>query len=489
MSNMKIDEERPYSWIDSFGDTYRYYQYPLAKACLFILIQETCERLAYYGIQSTIKSLLRNNYGFNDTEAGSFVGVFAGLTYVFTLLSAIIADTYLGAYMTILVFSVVYMFGLLSICIAAISFINQLWLVYVAIWFLLALGAGGIKSCVSVLGGQQYSPIDHKEEMTHFFSMFYACICLGALVGGISLSIVVQVTGSYTIAYVIPAVMFGMASLVLIYESGRYVKMKPHGSAVIKIFKVIVASIRHMSMKKCRISNGGHHEDHFIDDAQCLFTLLPVFALMIPFGVCYNQIFIGFETQSTMMKSTIFGYPMASEMMLNVSPLSVITGSILFDNLVFPFLRRKNMMPTVLWKFAIGFIFACLSNLCAIGLWYAIRAAPPNSVSIWWQVPQTSFTAIGELFIFSTCYEVAFSKSPEALKSVATAFYLVCYAISGFISAGYVQATQGWTDNDMWEYYFGTLAAMTGVCAIVSILSNKHFEKVFQRGEAHATNL
>ena len=485
MSSVKLEEERPYTWIDSFGDTYRYYQYPLLKVCSFILIQETCERLAYYGIQATIKSLLRNNYGFTDTQAGSFVGMFGGLTYVFALCSAVIADTYLGAYLTILIFSVIYMTGLVMICIAAVSFIDQLWMVYVSLWFLLAVGAGGIKSCVSVLGGQQYSPVDHKDKITQFFTLFYAAINLGALIGGIAVPQVAKYADSYAIAYTIPAIAFGLATVVLMYGSPRYVRMKPQGSAVLKIFKVVGSAIGHLSLKKCRKSNGGHHEDHFIDDAQCLFTLLPVFALVVPFGMCYNQIFIGFETQSTMMLSTIFGHPMAHEMIVNVAPISVITGSIIVDRFLFPFLRRKNMMPSVLHRFCVGFILACIGNLCAMGVWFAIRSAPINSLSIWWQVPQVSTIAIGEIFVFSTSYEVAFSKSPEPMKSVAAAFNLLCFAFSGFISAGYVQATHTWSVNNQWEYYFGVLAAMCAFFATVCLFTNKYFENVFERADAH----
>ena len=488
MSNLKIEEERRYTWIDSFGDIYRFYQHPLAKACSFILIQETCERLAYFGIQSTIKSLLRKNYGFDDVQAGSFVGVFSGLTYLFTLLSAVIADTYFGAYLTILVFSVIYMFGLVLICVAAISFIDQLWLVYFSLWLLLAMGAGGIKSCVTVLGGQQYSPIEQKDEMAQFFTFFYASTSLGALLGGVLVPIVAQLTDSYTIAYVMQAVFFGATTLIFIYGSRRYVLVKPHGSAFVKIFKVIATSIRRLSIKKCRISNGGHHEDQFIDDAQCVFTLVPVFVLMIPFGVCETQVFIGYETQGTMMRSHFFNYPMAHEMMINLIPISIIIGSSILDKLIFPFLKRKNWIPTVMVKFAIGFVFACISNFCAIAVWYAIRASPPNSVSIWWQVPQTSAVAIGGIFIYSTCYEIAFSKSPESLKSVSTAFFLVSFALSGFISAGYVQLTQSWIENNQWQYYFGVLAVISVIGGIVSGLGNNKMEQAFKRNETLAQN-
>lgn len=485
MSDSKIDEEKPYTWTDSFGNTYRYYRDPLMKVCSFILIQETCERLAFYGIQPTIKSFLRKSYGFGETAVCSFVGLFNGLTYIFALVSAILADTVLGTYLTIMIFSAVYMVGLVMLCIAAISFIDQLWMVYVALWVFLAVGAGGIKSCVSVLGAQQYSPVDHKDRITQFFTLFYASINVGALIGGIVVPTVAKNTDSYTIAYMIPTVAFAIATGVLLFGSSRYVMMKPQGSAVVEIFKVIGASACNLSVSKCRKSQGGKYDDHFIDDAVSLFTLMPLFGLVIPFNICYNQIFMGFETQSTMMKSTIFGFDMAHELMVNVDPIAVIVGSLVIDNFIFPFLRKKNMMPTILYRFVVGFTFSTLANLCAMAVEFAIQGSAENTVSIWWQIPQFSFVAFGEIFVISTSYEVAFSKSPESLKTVASAFNLLGFAIAGFISTALIQATNGWTSNSHWDYYYMVLASMSVVAGIVCFFSNAAFERIFARAEAH----
>lgn len=482
VSIKKPEDDRPLSWTDSSGNTYRFYEKPLAKACSFILLQETCERFAFYGLNNTLKKFLRDRFGFADTRANSFVLLFSGLSYVFSIFSAIIGDSFLGIYKTILAFSAVYMAGLVLLDITAIEGLDQLWMVYLSLYGLLAIGAGGIKSCVSVLGGQQYSPVEQKDMLTTFFTMFYASINVGALAGGFIVPLMVEQT-TYFYAYMVPAIAFAVATIVLIMGSKRYVVMKPQGSVVIKILKVIRDAAFAGSLNKQRESMGGKYEDHFINDARALFSLMPFFALAIPFQICYAQIFSGFESQSTKMHSSLFGWTMPYQWMVNVDPIAVIIGSLMVENFIFPYLRKRNMMPSVMSRFCIGFIMSFLANLSAMLVELAIVGSSENTVSIWWQVPQFSFIAFGEIFVISTSYEVAFTKSPDSLKAVASAFNLLCISIANMIASALVEVCEPWLEGGHFDYYFGLLAGMCGLFAIICYALNRYFEKVFARAE------
>ena len=488
-NNSKSKNERSVAWTDSTGTTHNYYQRPLLKVCSFILIQEMCERLAFYGIMPTLKQFLKKRYGFEGTESNSFVMLFNGICFMCAFLSAILADTVLGIYRTILVFSAVYMAGLALLCVSAINGIDQLWMVYLSLFGLLSVGAGGIKSCISVLGGQQYSPVDQKEQLTTFFTLFYASINVGAMVGGFTVPIVIQETGdNYFIGYLIPAIAFAVATVVLVLGSKRYILMTPQGSAVMEILRVIGAGTKKMSLNACRKSRGGVFEDHFIDDAKSFFSLIPFFAMVIPFNITYYQIFSGFESQSEKMASYMFGWKMPHEWMVNIDPIAVILGSLVVDKFIFPVLRKKDKMPSVMIRFAVGYCFGVLANLCALGVELLVKDVETGTVSIWLQVPQFAFVAFGEIFIFSTSYEVAFTKSPEALKAVASATNLVGFAIAGFTGSALFQVCGPWLKGNHYDYYF---ALFTGICAIFAILSvvlNNHFKRVFARAEEYQRN-
>lgn len=459
------------------------------KVCSFILIQEMCERLAFYGIMPTLKQFLKKRYGFQDTDSNSFVMLFNGICFCCAFISAILADTILGIYRTILVFSAVYMAGLALLCVSAIDGVNQLWMVYVSLFVLLSVGAGGIKSCVSVLGGQQYSPVDQKEQLTTFFTLFYASINVGALIGGFVVPIVIQETNkNYFIGYMIPAVAFAIATVVLIMGSRRYVLMKPQGSTVLEIIRVIGAGIKKLSLNACRRSQGGDFDDHFIDDAKSFFSLIPFFLMVIPFNITYYQIFSGFESQSEKMASYLFGWKMPHEWMVNIDPIAVILGSLVVDKLIYPTLRKKNKMPSVMIRFAIGYCFGILANLCALGVELVVMNAETGTVSIWMQVPQFAFVAFGEIFIFSTSYEVAFTKSPEPLKAVASATNLVGFAIAGFTGSALIQLCSPWLKGGHYDYYYALFTGISALFALLSVVFNKHFERVFSRAEEHQKN-
>jgi len=480
--NITPEEKKKLTWTDKSGHTYTYYEKPLLKVCSFILVQEACERFAYYGLTPCIKTFLRDVYGFSNPDANSFMYIFNGLGYASPVISAILSDTYLGVYNTILLFSAFYFIGLVCVDVAAIPGVIEPWLMYLGAWGFMALGTGGIKSCVSVLGGQQIHP-SQKEIMTSFFTLFYAAINFGALLGGFSVPMVCQEV-SYFAGFAIPVVMFAIATAVIMIGSKRYVKIKPEGSVVLEILKVVGSSIRKLSLSACRRSRGGKYEDVFIDDAAALFAIVPFFVMIIPFSVSYFQISTVWETQSDSMNRFVGGFELPTVYMGNIDPIAVILGALLTDKLIFPFLRSKNMMPSIPLRVSIGYIITAMANFCAMGVEMLIIASDPNSVSVWLQIPQFSLVAFGEIFIFATALEVAYTKSPDSLKTVATAFYLLSMSISSFISRAVGAACAGWFEANRYDLYYILLGSICILFAILSFLLRGIFERAFDRAEA-----
>ena len=486
---------RSLSWTDSSGTMYQYYKRPLAKACLFILVQEACERLAYYGIMPNLQNFLSQTLAITANDANQLISIFQALVYFFPLISATLADTWLGFFKTILLFSCIYMAGLTLLSISAIPSISQTWMVYVALMGLIALGAGGIKSCVNVMGASQFHPTEHQKEITRFFTFFYAAINIGAIVGGIVVPLVKQVTGSFFISYLIPLGSFAIATLVFVIGSPRYVKMNPQGSQVLEILKVIWTSMRNcVPVEMCKESRGGSFKDQFIDDTKSLGYLMPLFALTVPFNICYNQMQTAFFTQSQKLKSTFFGVEMEPAQIQNVDPIAVIAFSFMVEYFLYNQLRRWNMMPSILVRFSIGCIMGSLSVLCAMGLEFAIMNSPDpwETISIWWQVPQFSLVALGEIFLISTSYEVAFTYAPESLKGVGSGLNLVFMAIAAFISAALFGLCASWMPDfeknnpASWQdchfdYFFILLACISFAAAVASLACNPYFVKYVKK--------
>lgn len=460
---------------ESRGVTYYYKTNPLLYACPFILGQELCERLAYYGLTPTLKNFVKHVLGVSDSSASAYLGIFQGTMYVTPILSAIISDTYLGGYMTILIFSMIYMLGIVHVLLAAISEISQPWMLHLGLLVLISLGAGGIKSCVNVFGAQQFHPVTQKEKVTSFFTLFYASINVGSLIGGLSCPQVAE-SVSFFAAYLIPLCSFSLATLVFACGYGRYVKMIPSGSPVVRFAKFLFDALKRRSFKRCRVSQGGNVDDAFVDASIALLKLMPLCALQVPFLVAYNQMTTAYLTQGEKMKRQIFGAEFAAALMQNVDALTVIAFSVFVERLLYPKLRSMDRMPSVLSRFMIGNLFGASSLLSALIVELVVKSEPLGSVPIWWQVPQFACIAIGEIFMISTGYEVAFTYAPPELKTVSSACNLVFFAIAGYLSGALFLICSAWmpdfkaTDPQTYEeahydYYFTVLgSACLGGC-------------------------
>ena len=114
------------------------------------------------------------------------IHTFNTFAYAFPLLGAIIADSYLGKFRTILYFCLIYCLGSVVLAVTAIPGVTeggdgrpQAWGVFMGL-ALLAIGTGGIKPCVSSFGGDQFEESDVKG-LQFFFSLFYFAINCGSV--------------------------------------------------------------------------------------------------------------------------------------------------------------------------------------------------------------------------------------------------------------------------------------------------------------------
>ncbi|KAL8502299.1 hypothetical protein ACS0TY_021437 [Phlomoides rotata] len=111
--------------------------------------------------------------------------------------------------------------------------------------YLIALGTGGIKPCVSSFGADQFEDTDEveKKNKRSFFNWFYFSINIGALVTG-SILVWLQMNVGWNWGFGVPTV--AMAIAVTFFFSGTrlYRNQKPGGSPVTRICQVLVASFR-----------------------------------------------------------------------------------------------------------------------------------------------------------------------------------------------------------------------------------------------------
>ncbi|PYL02410.1 MAG: MFS transporter, partial [Verrucomicrobia bacterium] len=132
----------------------------------YIIGNEAAERFSYYGMKSVLTVFMAhyilNQSGvlapMSSNEAYMYTHYFVFGVYFLPILGAIIADGLFGKYWTILSLSLVYCLGNLTLACMATSWgvaIGQRTMLAIGL-FLICLGAGGIKPCVSANVGDQF---------------------------------------------------------------------------------------------------------------------------------------------------------------------------------------------------------------------------------------------------------------------------------------------------------------------------------------------
>ena len=160
----------------------------------YIIGNEAAERFSYYGMKSVLTVFMAhyilNQSGvlapMSSNEAYMYTHYFVFGVYFLPILGAVIADGWLGKYWTILSLSLVYCLGNLTLACMATSWgiaIGQRAMLAIGL-FLICLGAGGIKPCVSANVGDQFGE-SNKHLLSKMFGWFYFSINAGSFISSL----------------------------------------------------------------------------------------------------------------------------------------------------------------------------------------------------------------------------------------------------------------------------------------------------------------
>ncbi|KAI5007774.1 hypothetical protein ZWY2020_008822 [Hordeum vulgare] len=216
-------------------------------------------------MSANLSNFMMDNMGMNKTAAANSVTNWTGTCYAAPLIGAFLADAYLGRFWTIASFVIIYIIGLGLLTIAASvkglvptcaakgvcdPTAGQTAAVFVGL-YLVALGTGGIKPCVSSFGADQFDEHDESERRSKssFFNWFYLSINIGALVAS---SVVVNVQEQdhygWGWGFGIPAVAMAIAVRSFFVGTPLYRHQRPDGSPLTRIAQVLVAATRKLGV-------------------------------------------------------------------------------------------------------------------------------------------------------------------------------------------------------------------------------------------------
>jgi POT family proton-dependent oligopeptide transporter len=200
----------------------------------FIISNELAERFSFYGMKCILIIFMTNHLldsnqsvdNMSNTEATYWYHIFTSAVYFTPILGALIADIFLGKYKTILILSLIYCFGHLSLA------INETRMGLTLGLTLIAIGAGGIKPCVSAHVGDQFGKSNSKL-ISKVFSWFYLAINFGAFVSTMLTPYLLHQYGP-SIAFGIPGILMLIATYLFWIGRNTFIHVPPKGIHFLK---------------------------------------------------------------------------------------------------------------------------------------------------------------------------------------------------------------------------------------------------------------
>jgi POT family proton-dependent oligopeptide transporter len=373
----------------------------------YIIGNETAERFSYYGMRAILvvfmTQYLVNSNGVLDVmgeeEAKGWFHLFVSAVYVTPLLGALISDGLLGKYRTIILLSLIYCAGHFALALDDSRYGLAIGL------GLIALGAGGIKPCVSAHVGDQFGKTN-QGLLSRAFSWFYFSINLGAFASSLAIPWLLERFGS-SVAFGVPGVLMLIATLV--FWSGRY----------------RFAHVPPAGMRFVREALGA-------TGLKVLGRLGLVYAFVAVFWALFDQTASAWVLQAQHMDRVILGFEVLPAQIQAVNPLLVMLLIPAFSYGLYPALERV-MELTPLRKITLGlFVTAAafaIPTLVQVGI---DNGGTPH---IGWQLLAYVVLTAAEVMVSITCLEFSYTQAPKTMKSFVMAFFMLSISLGNLFTS------------------------------------------------------
>ncbi|XP_030766027.1 peptide transporter family 1 isoform X2 [Sitophilus oryzae] len=344
---------------------------PYPKSVFFIVSNEFCERFSYYGMRTILILYLTKILLYTEADAKIVYHAFTMFVYFFPVFGAILSDSWLGKFRTILYVSMIYAAGSVLLALTSVGPLQIPQKEFTIFGLLLiAIGTGGIKPCVSAFGGDQFILPQQELQLATFFSLFYFSINAGSLISTFLTPILRNdvhcfgLDSCYPLAFAVPGGL--MIVSIVIFGLGKplYKIKQPKGNIIVQVVKCISYAVTHRKGSKVE-----HWLDRskpafgaeLVNDVKCLLKVLVLYIPLPIFWALYDQQGSGWTFQAVRMDGDIGFYTILPDQMQVVNPLLILAFIPLFTYGVYPLLAKCNLLKTPLQRMCCGGFLAAVA--------------------------------------------------------------------------------------------------------------------------------
>lgn len=431
----------------------------MPKGIPYIVGNEAAERFSYYGLLAIIAMFLtkylRDSSGalapMEEHAANELQHNFMAAVYAFPIIGAILSDWLFGKYRMIISVSLLYVAGhaiLALVDLPQVTGMEPKTLLVIGL-ALIAIGAGGIKPCVSAHVGDQFGELN-KGLIAKAFGWFYFSINLGSTISMPLTPWLLERFGPAW-AFGVPGAAMALAAIVFWLGRNKYVHIPPAGSDFFR-------------------------ETFSRDGLRAIFNLVPLYLFTVPFFCLFDQTHSTWVHQAREMGMggvELLGLnpEVLPAQMQTVNPIMVMAFIPLFTYVVYPFLGRWFEV-TPLRKIGIGMFVTAVSFVIPSVVQQAIDAG--GAPHIGWQVLAYAFMTAAEILVSITVLEFSYTQAPRKMKSFVmgvfllsmTAGNLLTSQVNGFI-ADQKAAGVDFLDGAKYFWFFTAVMAVAAVLFVI----------------------
>ncbi|MEM7697001.1 MAG: POT family MFS transporter [Verrucomicrobiota bacterium] len=378
----------------------------------YIIGNEAAERFSFYGMKGILTVflvhylwLMDGSVGsqMSETEATKHYHSFNTAVYLTPIAGAILADLFFGKFRIIMWLSIVYCLGHGALALMGMIGSANLWLI-AGLW-LIAIGSGGIKPCVSAHVGDQFGA-NNRNLLPRIFNWFYWSINLGAFLSTLLTPWLLEWYGPHW-AFGVPGFLMALATLVFWLGRWKFVHIPAKGTSFLKeLFSGV--------------------------GLKAIVKLFSIYIFVAIFWALFDQTGSSWVLQAQNMDRNWLGIEWLPSQIQALNPILILTFIPLFSYVIYPLIDRFFPL-TPLRKISIG-LFLTAASFALVSLAQGkIDAGETPSIS--WQLMSYVLLTAGEVMVSIVCLEFSYTQAPRSMKSVIMAIFLVSVSLGNLFTA------------------------------------------------------